>query len=112
TPMMFSETPAFFSLTKSPGDRSMGLFCRWRVLTIRFSDIPDLTSWMTESTGETAFGAGLAAWPFALWTLRRATESRLRQRYFRFNLLINELSIWFVPICRRGQRSSLSRVQH
>src|SRR5712692_2506922 len=44
TLMMFSETPFFCSLTRSSGLSVMGLLPLCRVLTIRLSDIPDLTS--------------------------------------------------------------------
>jgi hypothetical protein len=66
TPMMFSDTPAFFNFTRSAGVRSMGLFCFCRVLTIKPSDIPDFTSWITESTCEGGFAAAAGrAWPVA-----------------------------------------------
>jgi hypothetical protein len=66
--MMFSDTPAFCSFTKSAGPRFTGLFCLCRVLMIRLSDMPDLTSWMTLSTGDVVvleadlagLGAGVA----------------------------------------------------
>src|SRR6476661_4161589 len=58
--MMFSETPAFFSFTKSAVVRLAGLFSLCKVLMIRFSDSPAFTDWITESTGEGA-AAGLAA---------------------------------------------------
>jgi hypothetical protein len=61
---MFSETPAFFSFTRSPGVRFIGLLSRCNVLMIRFSDSPIFTDWITESTGEGA-AAGLAAAGFA-----------------------------------------------
>jgi hypothetical protein len=58
--MIFSETPAFFSFTKSAVVRLAGLFSLCRVLMIRLSDNPAFTDWITESTGEEA-AAGLAA---------------------------------------------------
>src|SRR6266404_1631934 len=64
TPMMFSETPAFFSFTKSAVVRLAGLFSLCKVLMIRFSDSPIFTDWITESTGEVV-AAGFAAAGFA-----------------------------------------------
>ncbi len=67
--MMFSETPAFFSFTKSAVVRLAGLLSLCRVRMIRLSDNPALTDSMTESTCEgaafalagAAFGAALGA---------------------------------------------------
>ncbi len=42
--MMFSETPALCSFTRSAGARLAGLFCFCSVLIIRLSDMPDFTS--------------------------------------------------------------------
>jgi hypothetical protein len=71
TPMMFSDTPAFFSFTKSAGVRSSGLLSLFNVRMIKASDNPALTDSITESTGEgaafvaafagAAFGAALDA---------------------------------------------------
>jgi hypothetical protein len=41
--MIFSDTPAFFSFTRSAGVRFAGLFSLCRVLMIRFSDSPAFT---------------------------------------------------------------------
>jgi hypothetical protein len=57
TPITLSETPACLSLTISAGERSTALLFFFRLLMIRPSDIPPFTNWMTESTGEAAFGA-------------------------------------------------------
>src|SRR5579864_8383689 len=54
TPMMFSDTPAFFSFTRSAGVRLAGLLSLCKVLMIRASDNPALTDSITESTGEGA----------------------------------------------------------
>src|SRR5579862_2376070 len=74
TPMMLSETPAFFSFTMSPVVRLTGLFSLWMLLMIRLSESPALTDAITSSIRDVAVlaaafgaalgaGAGVAVWP-------------------------------------------------
>ena len=58
--IMRSETPAFWSFTRSAGASATALFCVLSVLTIRFSDIFAFTSSMTVSTGVLAAGGAAA----------------------------------------------------
>jgi len=58
--MIFSETPAFLSFTRSAVLRLAGLFSRCMVRMMMLSESPALTDWITESTDEAA-AAGLAA---------------------------------------------------
>src|SRR5258708_28831524 len=69
TPMRFSDTPAFFSFTKSAGVRLAGLFSLCRVLMIKLSESPAFTDWITESTADgAAAGFGAAAAGFGAAT--------------------------------------------
>jgi hypothetical protein len=59
--MIFSETPAFFSFTRSAGVRFAGLFSLCRVRMIKLSESPAFTEAITESTGDGAAGFGATA---------------------------------------------------
>src|SRR5665213_1789936 len=104
TLMMFSDTPASFSFTRSAGVRSSGLLSLFRVLTIRLSDNPALTDSMTDSTGDgaafagAAFAAALAlgaalgagACPRLMLTAKPARSARPN---------VNDLSVMLIPPC-------------